>query len=313
MYRAMGLAITPQTVIKEFRDQMLSQPMKELGSGAFNSVFSAKYHTSEGLYKGVFKPLRPPDKTRTNAVESGWVASRTGIDPYNPQIAMRNIATTDVAKLLGFNVVPRTEIGSRTPPPPPPNQPTQLGMVMSMAQGVPASQAHFSVFNNPDVRREITKLQMLDHLVGQGDRHCNNYFISVDSNGNVTVTGIDNDQCFGKDLHDPNGIAYAPTPQSQGFRGTNLPPVIDSDMAKEFEDMKPEDLERTLTGKLSAEEITAAKDRLAGIKSHIATLRSKGMIIAPNEWGSDKVTTAINGSNSYVGRDFSHAYQNMFA
>jgi hypothetical protein len=231
---------------------------------------------------------------------------------------MRNIATTDVAKLLGFNVVPRTEIGSRTPPPPPDNQPPQLGMVMAMAQGSPGAKTHFSVFTNPDVRREVTKLQMLDHLVGQGDRHGNNYFINVDSNGKVTVTGIDNDQCFGKDLHDPNGIAYAKTDQSKGFRGTLMPPVIDTEMAKAFEDMKPEDLEASLTGKLTPAEIAAAKDRLAGIKSHIAKLRSQDMIISPNEWDSDKVSNTLKSSNSYVGRDYGHAYreaeqqQNMF-
>jgi len=309
MYRAMGLAITPQTVTKEFRDQMLSGPMKQLGSGAFNTVFSAKYHTSEGLFKGVFKPLKAPDQTRTNEVETGWVASRTGIDPYNPQIAMRNIATTDVAKMLGFNVVPRTEIGSRTPPPPPDNQPPQLGLVMSMAQGSPGAKTHFSVFTNPDVRREVTKLQLLDHLVGQGDRHSNNYFINVDSNGKVTVTGIDNDQCFGKDLHDPNGIAQGTSHLNKGFRGTRMPPVIDTEMAKAFEDMKPEDLEASLRGKLTTAEIAAAKDRLTGIKAHIKDLRDKGMIIDPDAWGSDKVSNALNKSNSYVGRDYGHAYR----
>src|SRR6202035_1548150 len=102
----------------------------------------AKYHTSEGLDKGVFKPLRAPDKTRTKEVEGGWVAKRIGIDPFNPPIAMRKIATCAVPKMLGSSVVPRTELGSPPPTPPPPIQPTQLGTVMSMAQGGSASQAH---------------------------------------------------------------------------------------------------------------------------------------------------------------------------
>jgi hypothetical protein len=97
-----------------------------------------------------------------------------------------------------------------------------------------------------------------------------------------------------------------------------MPPVIDTEMAKAFEDMKPEDLEASLTGKLTPAEIAAAKDRLAGIKSHIAKLRSQDMIISPNEWDSDKVSNALKSSNSYVGRDYGHAYreaeqqQNMF-
>jgi hypothetical protein len=262
-------------------------------------VFKAQY----GKFDGVFKPLSPPDMTRTHRVERGWVASRTGIDLYDPQIAMRNLATCDVAQLLGFNVVPHTEIGSRTPPPPPPNQPPQLGLVMSRAQGKQGAKSPDALFGNPDVRREVTKLQLLDHLVGQGDRHGNNYFIHVDSNGKATVTGIDNDQCFGKDLHDPNGIARGPGEESRGFRGTLLPPVIDTEMAKAFEDMTPESLEATLTGKLNPAEIAAAKDRLAGIKQHIATLRSTGMIIRPDQWGSERVANALNSSNSYVARD----------
>jgi hypothetical protein len=312
LYRKMDLAITPQTIVKGFKDDPLVEPMKKLGSGAFNSVFTARYDTSNGVFKGVFKPLAPPDKTGAHRVERGWVASKTGIDPYNPQIAMRNLATCDIAGKLGFDVVPHTEIGSRTPPPPPDNQPTQLGLVMAQAQGVPAGRASPQLFNDPDVRREVTKLQLLDHLVGQGDRHGNNYFIHKDSSGKVIVTGIDNDQCFGKDLHDPNGIAQGNEEHNKGFRGTLMPPVMDRDMAKAFEDMTPESLETTLAGKLSPEEIAAAKDRLAGIKLHIATLRSTNMIIGPDEWGSKKVGDALNGSNSYVGRDLGVDVYDMF-
>jgi hypothetical protein len=285
MYRKMDLAITPETIAKDFKDEALNKPMTKLGSGAFNSVFTAHYNTSDGVFKGVFKPLTDPDLTRKNKVERGWVAAKTGIDQYNPQIAMRNIATCNVAKLLGFDVVPRTEIGRGTPPPPPDNQPPRLGLVMSQAQGNSARKADPDLFDDPAVRREITKLQLLDHLVGQGDRHSNNYFIERDSNGKVTVTGIDNDQCFGQNLRDPSGICQGKTDQDKGFRGTKMPPVIDSDMAKTFQDLTPESLEATLTGKLKPEEIAAAKDRLAGIKAHIMTLRLSGNVISPDEWG----------------------------
>ena len=51
--------------------------------------------------------------------------------------------------------------------------------------------------------RELTKLQLLDQLTGQGDRHRGNYFVDIQGSGNkvtVKVTGIDNDLCFGSKI-----------------------------------------------------------------------------------------------------------------
>jgi hypothetical protein len=91
-----------------------------------------------------------------------------------------------------------------------------------------------------------------------------NYFIFNDENGKVT--GIDNDQCFGKNRKDPNGIAYKPTDQSEGFRGTEMPPAMDQDKANAFNGMKPEDLETLLT-------------RLAGGRCRCAATRERFRIL----------------------------------
>lgn len=300
MYREMHLAITPDTIVKGFKDgPSLKEPLAPLGSGAFNTVFTAKYQTSEGEFVGVFKPLAKPDPTRTTPVERGWVASRTGIDKFDPQIAMRNLATCDVAKELGFDVVPRTEIGIHKPPT---GGEPQLGLVMEKAQGKPARQCG-ALLLDPDVRREVTKLQLLDHITGQGDRHGNNYFIQKDSNGKVRVTGIDNDQCFGKDLHDPNGIAQGKEPHNKGFRGTLMPPIVDTDMYEAVMSLTPDKLEATLKGKLTPEEIAAAKDRLQGVQQHMRALLITGMVIQPNEWNSELADDAFNErGRSYIER-----------
>lgn len=296
-YRAMRLPITEQTVVKDFTDKALAGPMTKLGSGAFNTVFKADYNTSEGVFKAVFKPLAVPDGF--TQIEHGWVAHYTGISSVNPQIAVRNLATCALADKLGFNVVARTEIGmskvegSSKP---------AIGLVMTRASGTPAAETSAMVFARADVRREVIKLQLLDHLTAQGDRHSNNYFVSVDSRGKVKVTGIDNDQCLGSRVTNPNGIAYAPTTSREGFRGTNMPPVMDTEMVAAFRKMTPADIEQSMAG-LSREEINAAKQRLNGILAHITTLEQQGRIISPDQWGSPAVSKLLTAGNSYVGRD----------
>ena len=50
-----------------------------------------------------------------------------------------------------------------------------------------------------EVMRQLNRLQWLDIITGQMDRHSDNYFIHVDrQTHNVTVAGIDNDACYSK-------------------------------------------------------------------------------------------------------------------
>ncbi|MBT9292933.1 hypothetical protein [Prosthecodimorpha staleyi] len=304
LYRKMDIPIRPDTIVTSFDETTRTSGMTKLGSGAFNTVYSVDYDSGGGDYHAVYKPLSPPDLTRTTKVEKGWVAARTGIDPYNPQIALRNVATCSVAKKLGFDVVPHTEIGIRGLS----SGGGELGIVMSRAPGNPAAKTDPALFERGDVRREIVKLQLLDHLVGQGDRHGNNYFIAIDKNGQAVVTGIDNDQCLGKDLHDPNGIAQGTSPLDKGFRGRKMPPIIDTDMASMIRGMTDTDLADCLKG-LKPEEIRAAKDRLVGLKVHVSDLQMKNRIIKPEQWGQDWVGAEFRNENSYVGRDYERALQ----
>jgi hypothetical protein len=73
---------------------------------------------------GVFKPL--------SNEEGGGVALATGIPRYNPQIAIRNLATLDYSKALGFDVVADTKVALITPPG---ERQPKLGLMMERAQG----------------------------------------------------------------------------------------------------------------------------------------------------------------------------------
>jgi hypothetical protein len=270
---------------------------RELGSGAMNTVFEVTYNHQAGNNVGVFKPLPSIDAQK---VEHGWVSGKIGVNNRNPQTAMRNLGTVAVARELGFNVVPDTKVAEHG---------GQLGLLMDKAEGNLGRHTAQATFRDPDVRREITKLQLLDALVGQGDRHSSNYFVHKDSNTQaVTVTGIDNDQCFGSLLRDPNGIAYENTEQSHGFRGVKLPQVVDTDIAQQLRALTPEKLDELLGDKLAPSEIGATKDRLAAIKVHLDNLQQSGQIIAPDEWGEDQTAQLLSDrSSSYVGRDIARA------
>jgi len=230
-YKHLALPITPQTIVRT-KEQEVGK-MLPLGSGACNTVYAARYNTSEGIVQGVFKPL-------TNT-ETAKVALTIGLDPVRPQIANRNLATQDVARALGFDVVVDCQIGVRSQP----GKPVELGLIMGRAPGKCAFDTDFEVFQHPESRREITKLQLLDHLVGQADRHSSNYFIHVhqDENGQTRakVSGIDNDLCFGLTTEDGNQIAYDKH-HDVGYRGTKMPELIDTNMADAIRRITPERL-----------------------------------------------------------------------
>jgi hypothetical protein len=300
-YRRLGIPITHQTIVTQHTDEQRLGHMSRLGAGAFNEVFMARYIGSDGVVKGVFKPL--------NNTEDGWVAHMIGIDLTHPQIANRNLATQDVARALGFDVVVDCRIGARQDPE---TQELQLGLVMGRAPGNTACDTPRDHYANPEVRREITKLQLLDHLVGQGDRHGNNYFIDVqkDEKGQtkVKVSGIDNDQCFGKNTLHGNDICHGTGRRRDGFRGTLMPGLIDTDMAAALRSITRQRLSALLNDKLSPAEVDAAHRRLQSLHNHVDQLERRGRVITPSEWNKQSVRRSLlNSSNSYFARDADNA------
>lgn len=294
LYPHVKLHLTSDT-LPAFTDAQVLEKPTVLGAGKFNTVFAVKLQNPDGSrLDGVFKPL--------NATEDGWVAGVTGIPYDNPQIAMRNIATVEYAKKMGFDVIADTRVAlidtGRGPLDP------DLGLIMERARGMPAARTDASTFTRPDVCAEVTKLQLLDHLTGQGDRHTNNYFINIEPNGRAKVMGIDNDQCFGKELTDPAGILRVDTDfWRNGFRGTGLPPVVDTEMERSIIALTERDIRFMLGNKLNPAEIDAALERHQGVKDHIHQLRADGKVIEPAQWGDPGVQQLLNGKNSYVGRD----------
>ena len=345
-YKDKGVPIHARTMVGELRSEMVSGEPRLLGGGALSKPYALTY----GVRDMVFKEATPGEGY-------GPQSKRLGIDPGDPRMAVRNIASRGVDRALGFNVLPETHMGTMD---------GRLGVTLDMVHGsTPARNRSVDItddqlgqnllqardlyepedfasmlegtgckleggrilqtqqfgvtdvdYSSPGLRSELVKLQLLDALTAQGDRHPGNYVVELDGEGGFTrLRGIDNDQAFGPKLLDPNELLHLGMTEPErnvdgrlygdkAFNGVMLPPVVDTAMKKAFDDMTPDTLRRELEGLLPEKEIQAAVVRLSTIKAHIARLEIAGNVIKPDEWGSGRVTALLaDPQTSYVGRD----------
>ena len=130
-------------------------------------------------------------------------------------MANRNVATSRVANLIGLgDLVAQSTLATVK------DKATgkeREGSLMALARGsemqeesIQKVQAQMFKVNDPAVRenmakekitpslqKELSSLQVLDYLCGQGDRHRRNYFVTQDGNGSYEhLQGIDNDMSF---------------------------------------------------------------------------------------------------------------------
>ena len=172
---------------------------QKLGSGAANTVYLVKYKDGTEY---VFKP----EAQGRQGVESLLLTK-----DYKPeqQVAQLNLATQKTAEVLGLeDVMPKSTVGCHN---------GQYGLFMEKVPGTTAkgfasgngvskgSLTAAQIKSLPDeqyakvvgeIFRQTNRLEWLDLVTGQGDRHNKNDMIEVRPDLTVTVKGIDNDQCF---------------------------------------------------------------------------------------------------------------------
>lgn len=301
LYEKHNLKITKDTLPAFSNSDLIDEP-SPLGEGAFNTVYAVHLEGSRGSsFDGVFKPLA--------SQENGWAGHASGIPIEDPQTANRNLATLAYAEHLGLDVIADTRLGVLSVG----QESAKLGLVMERAAGVAAIDANPSVFNRGDVAKEVTRLQLLDHLTGQVDRHAGNYFIDAGSCHSAKVTGIDNDQAFGKNLSKPDGFKYGKDSAHIGYRGTGLPPAVDRKTANAINAISSDDIRQMLGSKLSGSEVRATISRHKGLMAHIADLSEQGRVIntrpwwhlglGKSKWDQPKVQNLFTAENSYFGRE----------
>ena len=170
-----------------------------LGAGKVNTVKLVTY--KDGTQR-VFKPESPGRQGMESLNLSKDYASEQ-------QVANLNLATQSAAEVLGLtDVVPKCSVGMHD---------GDYGLFMEKVPGMEA--ADFARGTQPEdgslslaevknlppeqhakviggIMRGINRLEWLDVITGQGDRHPRNYMIQVWPDLTVSVKGIDNDICF---------------------------------------------------------------------------------------------------------------------
>jgi hypothetical protein len=264
--------------------------------------------TLKGGYKGFFKGSQKFDKLTEQEAKSGasgrdayakdaTVASMLvgqGIDYRDPRLAERNLAMYRLDQLLQAGVIAKAELAVKE---------GQFGSLMKKAEGkdiykwgdkgkVVATEADKKPgedkmsLEDPALLRMLSRLQLIDAIAGQTDRHLGNYFIEKDPNGKViAVTGIDNDNAFGKNLTNLNRYDKFP----------GLSKYVDERLAATIIALDPADLRHALFGLLLPDEIDQTVRRFNALKVYLTDLRDRGKLLKPNDWEDARKARKILG------------------
>ncbi|MDO5463133.1 MAG: hypothetical protein Q4F99_06600 [bacterium] len=175
---------------------------KAFGEGGVNTVYEVTMKDGRTF---IFKP--------ENSGRTGAAVLNLAKGAYDNDINITalNIAAHDAANALGLgDLIVDAKIGICN---------GRLGVFMEKAPGTEVDKAVYSIdedgdeinkdpFENLDdatflktngqLMQKTYNLEWADYIIGSGDRHCKNYFVDLNANGNVAIKGIDNDMTFAK-------------------------------------------------------------------------------------------------------------------
>lgn len=304
-YRRLGITLRNETLPRVRRVVGVAATR---GAGAFNQVSSSTYEWDDGeVRETVFKPQRAPDPTRTAAVDTSSAGRGIGIDPYNPRLAERNLLSSALMAYVQElapgadpvpEVYPKSALGEA-------GSPATLGLIMEFADGVRADAAAPELFASGEFDRQASVLQLLDHILGQADRHGGNYILTF-KDGALRLVAVDNDASAGYN-HDPDELADRQTRfNDPGFRGVRLPRVVDRVMADVIGRMTPDRLRALFEQYLPGDEAAAdaAVARLRALQAHLRSPNPAVIqVIDVAAWGTAAVRARLDPATSYAGRD----------
>jgi hypothetical protein len=253
-------------------DQKMTGKGRE-DKGQINPVKELKYATESGEFSGYFKAEHGFNKKM-----QGQEAA-VGIKQADPNYGKRAVAMYRIDQLLGAEVTARTEFATHD---------GVLGTVSETVVGDKGGEALFAndeeekealgpgaiLSTDPVLQRSLNKLQILDAICGQLDRHSNNWLVETDEKGGVKgVKGIDLDMAFGEDMDD---IEVDMGNLGHNFRG--LPPIIDEEFALKVIKVKADDIRNALKGLLSDKEIDATVKRFQKVVDRINRIPKEELV-----------------------------------
>lgn len=282
-----------------------------VGAGALHVVTKATYEVGGFPSEKVHKF----DDSQIDGYDHFYAPPKQKISRGDPRLLERAVFSSKLDEHLGFNVTVKTDFAVHR---------DEIGIVMDKAPGKTAHSVGGRITNLNDkvLQRELVKLQLLDAILGQGDRHGGNYMVDTAPDGSVRgVKGIDSDFCMGLN---PDMSVLNTLPSV-----VHLPPIIDREMYDKIMALTPDQLETMSDGMFSTEALDAAKARLVIVQQHCQDLHDTGKIVDPTDplavykdWGTENVNKVMKESKvnipgtksntSYWQRDQRHFDQPSF-
>jgi hypothetical protein len=259
----------------------------EAVGGQLNKLDLVKVGGTEGFFT--------EDRPRLTAQDKSGPAPDLGIPTEDPRLGARSVAMYRLDQLLGINMLAKTEFAVSQRRDQTGKLTEKMGVFMEKAKGEKAetlAKGGRLAEDDTMLQRALNKLQMLDVICGQVDRHMGNYYIAM-SDGKVTgVQGIDNDMSFGV-AH--TGLEKAPG----GIHYKGIPPIVDSETAKRILAIKGSDVEAALKGLLSPPEVANTVSRLSKFQAELLKMQAKNLFV--DQWGTPETTKTLReGKESYA-------------
>ena len=239
------------------------------------------------------------------------------------QLTDRNIATSRLAKLMGFEnlVVSSQKVVTEK---------NKTGVVTKEARGLNLQQlsdgGKNEVIYTPEAARKLSMLQLFDVLCGQVDRNASNLFYiaeKIEVKGEkpvyrvTDIQGIDNDMAFGKLLWS-DVTQYSGTHKklvAPEYQGKCQLPAIDQDMAAAIDALEIEQVKYMLQDILKDDELSALENRLNGLKEMIH--KNPELVKPKEEWDTKLLNEFQFGNHKQPGnaycqpkqQEMEHEYQ----
>lgn len=276
-------------------DTKVGGPLSQ-GQGQKNVVTEQAFATASGTFKGFFKEDRGLNQ------KPEFHEADVGIRQIDPNYGARNVAMHRLDQLFRADVIVRTEFATSG---------GKMGTVSESAPGKALDSVKVAMtdaeqkkhggdvsLEDPVLQRGMNKLQILDAIAGQLDRHAGNYHVETDDKGRVVgVKGIDNDMAFGEKMTTPD---HRSARAATNYRG--VPVLIDAELGRRILEVTGDDVRKALFGLLRPAEIDATVSRFESVKTYVASLAKAGKLVT--SW--DAATAASMRGGDEESRIFEH-------
>jgi hypothetical protein len=239
-----------------------------------------------------------------------WMFDNYGMKETDLRLANRSIAMSRLDSLLSGGVIAKTKAASRG---------SEIGTFMEKADGDEAVTVLTNtpaIAKDPELARLLSRVQLIDAIAGQVDRHAKNYFIKTDplTGKVVSVTGIDLDMAFMPSKQEGSKAEFnvdegsrMQKTQKDGSRLSfdhfpGFSKFVDAEFAEIILKIDPMDVRAVFSDLIEPWAVDAAIARLMHLKTRLAELKSAGKLLQPDQW-KDVLHGIVDEDKSYYARD----------